>query len=64
MPCLISARQRIPFDQVTGREHVHTGEKQGHPQLPNASAVWVIPLGLGYPLPKEEKPVSEQVVYS
>lgn len=54
----------MPFDQVIGRGHVHTGERQDHTLIPNASAIWVISLGVGYPLPKENEPVSEQVVYS
>lgn len=54
----------MPFDQMIGRGHVHTGERQGRTLIPNASAIWVISLGVGYPLPKENEPVSEQVVYS
>lgn len=54
----------MPFDQVPGKGHVYTGERQDHTRIPNASAVWVISLGVGYPLLKENEPVSEQVVYS
>ena len=61
---LLHARQRMPFDQVIGRGHVHTGERQGRTLIPNASAIWVISLGVEYPLPKENEPVNEQVVYS